>query len=105
MGGKATCDARNLMTMAKSDVKLLGDTCTVTEVACLWLHDEAERMSNLSTEVYGRNDIEAVHDMRVAIRRLRVLIKMFRPFWLPGFALHDSSLKWIGTRLGHVRDL
>jgi CHAD domain-containing protein len=50
-------------------------------------------------------DEEAVHDMRVAVRRLRSTLRTFRKVW--GRDAVDpvrAELKWFGGRLGRVRD-
>jgi CHAD domain-containing protein len=50
-----------------------------------------------------RGDADAVHDMRVATRRLRSALRTFRPVlrrWQP---VRDD-LKWLATVLGEVRD-
>jgi CHAD domain-containing protein len=50
-------------------------------------------------------DIEALHDMRVAARRLRAAIQAFRP-WLPErFERFRAELGWVAAALGEVRDL
>src|SRR5581483_6744522 len=48
---------------------------------------------------------EAVHDMRVAIRRLRSTLRTFRPLWNQerAGAVRDE-LKWLADLLGPVRD-
>jgi len=59
-------------------------------------------------EAGARNgqDPEDVHQMRVAIRRLRAILRagraVFNPKWVKGLR---RELKWLGTRLGRVRDL
>ncbi|MGC5018461.1 CHAD domain-containing protein [Micromonospora sp. DT47] len=52
-----------------------------------------------------RGDEDAVHDMRVAVRRLRATLRTFRGLW----DRRDSEgvrteLRWLGTQLGPVRD-
>jgi CHAD domain-containing protein/transposase-like protein len=51
-------------------------------------------------------DIEAVHDMRVATRRMRSALRVFRPFFEPDeIALFRRHLRSIAEVLGEVRDL
>lgn len=51
-------------------------------------------------------DIEAVHDMRVAIRRMRSAVRVLEPFFeREAFRSHRKSLREVGTVLGTVRDL
>lgn len=51
-------------------------------------------------------DPEALHDMRVAVRRLRAAVRMFAPGFPPRMQrrLRDE-LKWLGQLSGGVRDL
>ncbi|WP_119067969.1 CHAD domain-containing protein [Aggregatilinea lenta] len=52
------------------------------------------------------DDIEGVHDMRVATRRMRSAIRLFEPFFKPGrLTPFNASLKKAGGVLGEVRDL
>jgi len=48
-------------------------------------------------------DADAVHDMRVATRRLRSTLRSFRADLRPWQPLRDE-LKWLATALGDVRD-
>jgi CHAD domain-containing protein len=59
--------------------------------------------SNLAGAAAG--DPDAIHDMRVAIRRLRSTLRTFRGLWprQPGERLR-AELKWLADRLGPVRD-
>lgn len=49
---------------------------------------------------------ESLHDMRVSVRRLRAVLRVFRGF-LPaaGADKLDEELRWLGQSLGAVRDL
>lgn len=50
-------------------------------------------------------DVESVHDMRVAVRRLRSTTRTFRGLWdRRRVDLVRGELKWFGDRLGRVRD-
>lgn len=50
-------------------------------------------------------DIEALHDMRVATRRLRAAMAAFRPYLSPRLLAFRDEFGWIATALGEVRDL
>ena len=50
-------------------------------------------------------DIEALHDMRVASRRLRAAMAAFRPFLTPRMERFRVQLGWVAAALGEVRDL
>ena len=50
-------------------------------------------------------DIEALHDMRVATRRLRAAMAAFRPFLTPRALHYRDQFGWVAAALGEVRDL
>ncbi len=50
-------------------------------------------------------DIEALHDMRVAIRRMRAALVLFEPALAYRSRTVRRELGWIAGRLGEVRDL
>lgn len=51
-------------------------------------------------------DIESIHDMRVAIRRIRSALRLLSPYYKRGTVRHFSrELRQIGWTLGEVRDL
>lgn len=50
-------------------------------------------------------DIEALHDMRVATRRLRAAMATFRPFLAPRMLRFRAQFGWVASALGEVRDL
>ncbi|GIF64359.1 CHAD domain-containing protein [Asanoa ishikariensis] len=50
-------------------------------------------------------DVDGVHDMRVAVRRLRSTFRSFRELWDAGRVDGvRAELKWLGEQLGGVRD-
>jgi CHAD domain-containing protein len=60
---------------------------------------------NQTTEGVRSGDPDAVHDMRVAIRRLRSTLRTFRGYWdRPRAEKLRAELKWLADRLGSVRD-
>jgi CHAD domain-containing protein len=62
----------------------------------------------LSNEKGARKgkDVERVHDMRVAVRRMRTASRVFAPFFDPEVLdPHRKELRKIGRRLGPVRDM
>jgi CHAD domain-containing protein len=50
-------------------------------------------------------DIEALHDMRVATRRMRAALALFEPALPLRARTLREELRWIAGRLGEVRDL
>lgn len=69
------------------------------------LKHELERLRAFEPMARAGQDAEGVHGMRVSIRRLRAALRVFNAI-LPGRAsgLNDE-LRWLGVRLGAVRDL
>jgi CHAD domain-containing protein len=51
------------------------------------------------------DDVEELHDMRVASRRLRAAVSLFGDALAPAVLNLRDELKWIGGVLGDVRDL
>ncbi|MCA8960198.1 MAG: CHAD domain-containing protein [Planctomycetes bacterium] len=78
---------------------------TVSEAARSVLrHQFAVAMSKASGTRAGA-DPEDLHDMRVAIRRMRSAIAMFQPHLAEPVQQLGKPLKWLGGVLGPVRDL
>lgn len=50
-------------------------------------------------------DIEALHDMRVATRRMRAAMAAVRPFLTPRMLAFRDEFGWVAAALGEVRDL
>jgi CHAD domain-containing protein/uncharacterized protein YjbK len=51
------------------------------------------------------DDVEALHDMRVAVRRLRAALSLFKSSLPPEFLAQRDDLRWLAGALGMVRDL
>lgn len=64
----------------------------------------AEMLNHEAGTIAGE-DIEELHDMRVATRRLRAAWELFGPFFKPGISKrYKKGLQHIGRALGKVRD-
>jgi CHAD domain-containing protein len=50
-------------------------------------------------------DPESLHDMRVAARRARALLRTGRPLFANDVTTLENELRWLGEKLGAVRDL
>jgi CHAD domain-containing protein len=78
---------------------------TIGEVAFAILRKQfAEVLANEAATRLGR-DIEALHDMRVAARRMRAAMRSFRPYLSPTARALEREVKWLQQALGPVRDL
>jgi CHAD domain-containing protein len=75
------------------------------EVVLASLDAQAARLVALDPAV-RRDEADAVHQMRVAVRRLRAFLAAF-PMVVPSAATRHlrDELKWLGTVLGEARDL
>lgn len=95
------------MRSARAGPETWGDSTRVTVVAAWHLDRLRARFARLA-RVVARDPTtpEAVHDLRVATRRLRTLFSVFRP-WLPRreerFAMRREVTR-LTRRLGAVRD-
>ena len=72
-------------------------------LAVLRRHFEALRANEPGARL--GDDIEELHDMRVASRRLRAAMSLFADVLPPSAAKLVDDLRWIGHSLGAVRDL
>lgn len=83
----------------------LGKDPSIGELAYTVLREHFAQFLSYEPGVRLGEDAEAVHRMRVATRRLRAAMSLFRDF-LPAAAhrLRDE-LRWIARLLGDVRDL
>jgi CHAD domain-containing protein len=84
---------------------LLDPQVTAGDAAFLLLHRDQEEFASLGTQVVTTEDPEAVHDMRVAARRIRVALKVFAAFLPAGLTSQETHVKWMFHLLGEVRDL
>ena len=50
-------------------------------------------------------DPESLHDMRVAVRRTRALLRTSKPLYTNDISTFAEELRWLGEKLGAVRDL
>ena len=81
------------------------DGMTAAQVAFAVLRKQfAVFLANESGTRLGQ-DIEALHDMRVATRRLRAAMAAFRPFLTPRMLAFRDEFGRVAAALGEVRDL
>ncbi len=81
-------------------------TDTMAEAAIKTLRFHLDRMLEHEAGTRADDDIEDLHDMRVATRRMRAALRVFEPY-LDAQALRpiERGLKRTGHMLGAVRDL
>jgi len=92
--------------MAKArDIPELGQASSFREAAWMAVDVRAEEVFHHATGVLDVTDIERVHAMRVATRRLRAVMEIFAPAFPK--ALHKAALKEVkalADALGERRD-
>ena len=77
----------------------------VREAAGTILHALCDQAAAEAPGVLGGNDVEAVHDMRVALRRLRSALDTFADWYEGGdFRTFERAARRLRKRLGTVRD-
>ena len=96
--------ARAIASPAKASAPRLSRDMTITAafmtIAHACLHDFMLNADALE----GADPIEAVHQGRVALRRLRAALALFRPVRRDGYARMNASLKWLADIFGAARD-
>lgn len=87
------------------DTDHLDDDPTIGELACAALREHFAQFLLQEPGVRLGEDAEAVHRARVATRRLRAAMSLFRDYLSPDAQRLRSELRWIARLLGGVRDL
>ncbi len=77
----------------------------VAEAALVCVRPSVSRFLALEPAVRLGADPEAIHDMRVAARRIRTALHLFRGAVPAGTEELRAEIKWAATFLGAVRDL
>src|SRR2546423_4322338 len=78
---------------------------TAAETAFLILDEQFDKLSAEEKKIRDGGDPAAVHDMRVASRRIRACLRAFSVFLNPGLIALEKDIKWMFSTLGKVRDL
>jgi inorganic triphosphatase YgiF len=90
---------------ARASAAALGQTMSVHDAFRAVLWRGLSHLQGNETGMAESRDIEYLHQMRVAVRRLRSAIGIFRPLF-PDEALSAArhDLKWLASELGPARD-
>jgi CHAD domain-containing protein len=79
---------------------------SVADIVRRSLASAVSRLDANEPSLWSERDPEAVHQARVATRRLRSDLGTLRDFVDAGWALHlRAELRWLGAELGAVRDV
>src|SRR3954449_8307610 len=92
--------------MAKArEIEGFADAGTFADAAALAVEPRTEELFSSSEGVLDTSDIERVHDMRVATRRLRAALEIFEPcFDAAAFRPALRDVKRLADALGARRD-
>jgi CHAD domain-containing protein len=63
-----------------------------------------KEFEKLSNSLFKPLDGEALHDMRIAVKRLRYALELFQPCWPRSLATHAQRAARIQTALGDIHD-
>ncbi|HWS46940.1 MAG TPA: CHAD domain-containing protein [Acidimicrobiia bacterium] len=84
----------------------MDEPLTVTDIVRRAISRAHQRLVDHAAEVRATAGPEAVHQARVATRRLRSDLRTFEPWLEPRRAAElRGELRWLGAELGSVRDL
>ena len=78
---------------------------TIADYACRSVAKSFKKIIRNEVDVLSDRDIEALHQMRIGLRRLRTTIQTFDPVFDFPDCVQDATLKPLAKRLGRVRDL
>lgn len=85
----------------------LDKTMTAKQAFIHIVWQELQHLQANEAAILHGNNIEAIHQMRVAVRRLRAGFGIFKPF-VPvpcdGYAMLREELRWLGNESGAARD-
>jgi len=82
----------------------LRPSASAGEVIRAYLRVQARALTSLESAVRA-DEPDSVHQMRVAVRRLRAILRTFGQVISQTDSEHlDTELRWLGRTLGHARD-
>ena len=75
-----------------------------SKMAAAVIVDRLKELEKLSDSLYNPFDVEPLHDMRIAAKRLRYALELFHQCWGPSLQTYAKSVARIQTALGEVHD-
>jgi triphosphatase len=91
-------------TVFKADRVILDKDTTAAQAAQRIVQNCIRQYRLNEAEIFGARNAEALHQARVAIRRLRSAFSIFKPLFGEELALRDE-LRWLAVELGEARNL
>jgi CHAD domain-containing protein len=74
------------------------------EVARIIIDDRLSDLEELSKSLYYPNDVQSLHDMRIAAKRLRYAIDLFAECWESDIGVFAKQAALLQTDLGQLHD-
>lgn len=94
-----------MSTKSKSPPRVTADQSASQALACILRHN-FDYLSSWEQAARDWENIEGVHQIRVAVRRMRSALNLFRDAVPKDVSAHwNEELRWIGGQLGRARDL
>jgi len=93
------------MPAAALPVLATDDDPAIGDLALALIHQQVRRLGQLHHAVLADDDPEALHKLRISLRRLRSGLEVFAPALLLPEGVHASRLARVARRAGLTRDL
>ena len=77
---------------------------TYSKMSAVVILDRLKELEKLSDGLYKPFDIEPLHDMRIAAKRLRYAMELFQQCWGRSLLIHAKQAARLQTALGEVHD-
>jgi CHAD domain-containing protein len=77
---------------------------TFAKMSAAVILDRLKDLEQLSDSLYKPFEIESLHDMRIAAKRLRYALELFQQCWGPSLQTFAKNAALIQTALGEVHD-
>lgn len=81
-----------------------GPQLTFSQMSAAVIVARLQELEELSDSLYNPFEIEALHDMRIAAKRLRYALELFQPCWGRSLQTHAKHAARMQTALGEVHD-
>lgn len=81
-----------------------GPQLTYSKMSATVIVDRLKELEKLSESLYKPFEIEALHDMRIAAKRLRYALELFQQCWGRSLQSYAENVARIQTALGELHD-
>jgi CHAD domain-containing protein len=81
-----------------------GELLTFSNMAGNVIQDRLKELEKLSDSLYNPFEVEPLHDMRIAAKRLRYALELFHECWDRSLQTYAKDVARIQTALGDVHD-